>query len=172
MEWLGKTYGNAQISNLEPQTNNIAMLGRSLSAVDLLNAKQGWQSVHYQTDVLLQQYDVILCPTVPTLAVPLGVLPPKAIDETMMGFTNPFKLGKVLMKTGLVEKLSHPVQSKMAFCMLANITGMPAMSVPLGMSGDGLPIGMQFIARLNDEATLYSLAGELERAGWFTPLAI
>lgn len=148
------------------------MLGRSLSAVDLLNAKQGWQSVHYQTDVLLQQYDVILCPTVPTLAVPLGVLPPKAIDETMMGFTNPFKLGKVLMKTGLVEKLSHPVQSKMAFCMLANITGMPAMSVPLGMSGDGLPIGMQFIARLNDEATLYSLAGELERAGWFTPLAI
>lgn len=172
VDWLGKTHGKAQISNLEPQTYNIAMLGRSLSAVDLLNAKQGWQSVHYQTDVLLNQYDVILCPTVPTPAVPLGVLPPKSIDETMMGFTNPFKLGKMLMKTGLVEKLSHPVQSKMAFCMLANITGMPAMSIPLGMSGDGLPIGMQFIARLNDEATLYSLAGELERAGWFTPLVI
>ena len=172
IEDLARSYGKEQIAKLEPQTNNLAMLGRSLSGVDLLNAKQGWHSVHYQTDVLLADYDVILCPTVPTPAVPLGVLPPKPIDETMMGFTNRFNVAKALMKTGLVEKLSHPVQSKMAFCMLANMTGMPAMSVPLGMSQDGLPIGMQFIARLNDEATLYSLAGDLERAGWFTPLAL
>ncbi|MFW2178031.1 MULTISPECIES: amidase [unclassified Moraxella] len=168
---IARTHGKQHINNLEPQTYNIAMLGRSLSAVDLLNAKQGWQSVRYHTDVLLSQYDVILCPTVPTPAVPLGILPPKAFDETMMKVSNPFKLGKLLLKSGMVEKLSHPVQSKMAFTMLANITGMPAMSVPLGMSGDGLPIGMQFIARLNDEATLYSLAGQMERAGWFTDLS-
>lgn len=164
---IARTHGKAHIANLEPQTNNLAMLGRSLSAVDLLNAKQGWQSVHRQADLLLSQYDLILCPTVPTPAVPLGELPPNKLDETLMGLVNPFNFGKLLMKTSLLERLSQPVRSKMAFCMLANITGMPAMSVPLGVSGDGLPIGMQFIARLNDEATLYSLAGELERAGWF-----
>lgn len=60
----------------------------------------------------------------------------------------------------------------MAFTMLANITGMPAMSMPLGLSHDGLPIGVQMIARLNDEKTLFVIAGEMERAGYFihTPM--
>lgn len=89
-----------------------------------------------------------------------------------MGLTNPFKFGKWLLKSGVVEKLSHPVQSKMAFTMLANITGMPAMSAPAGMSRGGLPIGMQLIARLNDEKTLFAIAGEMERAGWFVKTPI
>ncbi len=164
------THGKAMIAGLEPQTLNLAMFGRSMTALDLLTAKQGWHSVRYQVDRLLQDYDVILCPTVPTPAVPHGQLPPKPMDEFMMGLTNPFKFGKWLLKSGIVEKLSHPVQSKMAFTMLANITGMPAMSVPVGMSRDGLPIGMQLIARLNDEKTLFAIAGEMERAGWFVAL--
>lgn len=165
---LSQQYGKNQTSNLEPQTDNLAMLGRSLSAIDLLNAKQGWQTVIYQTDKLLQQVDVLLTPTVPTPAVALELLPPKSMDEQMMKLVNPFKIGKVLIKSGLVEKLSYPVQSKMAFTMLANITGMPAMSLPLGMSKEGLPIGMQIMARLNEETTLYSFAGEIERVGCFT----
>ena len=39
-----------------------------------------------------------------------------------------------------------------------------AVSVPLGMSADGLPIGMLFTGRYGDEALLYRLAGQLERA--------
>lgn len=166
------THGRAMIAKLEPQTQNLAMFGRSMSALDLLNAKQGWHSVRYQVDKLLQKYDVILCPTVPTPAVPLGQLPPKPMDEFMMGLSNPFKIGKILLKSGIVAKLSHPVQSKMAFTMLANITGMPAVSVPVGLSGEGLPIGMQLIARLNDEKTLLAMAGQMERAGWFIDLPI
>lgn len=143
---IARTHGKAMIAGLEPQTLNLAMFGRSMTALDLLTAKQGWHSVRYQVDKLLQDYDVILCPTVPTPAVPHEQLPPKLMDEFMMGLTNPFKFGKRLLKSGIVEKLSHPVQSKMAFTMLANITGMPAMSVLVGMSRGGLPIGMQLIA--------------------------
>ena len=80
-------------------------------------------------------------------------------------------MGKFAFSSGAIEKLSHPVLSKMAFTLLGNITGLPAMSVPLGMSKKGLPIGMQFIGRMNDEATLFSLAGELERANLFTKFA-
>jgi amidase len=48
--------------------------------------------------------------------------------------------------------------------MVANLTGVPAMSVPLHRTENGLPIGVQFIARFGDEATLLTLAAQLERA--------
>lgn len=77
-------------------------------------------------------------------------------------------VGKHAFRSGMIEKLSQPVLSKMAFTILGNVTGLPAMSLPVGMSKKGLPIGMQLIGRMNDEATLLSLAGEMERAGLFT----
>ena len=81
-------------------------------------------------------------------------------------------VSKVAFKTGLVERISHPVLSKMAYTMVGNITGLPAMSVPLGMSPKGLPIGMQFIGRMADEETLFSLAGQLESEGLFKDSAV
>jgi amidase len=48
--------------------------------------------------------------------------------------------------------------------IVANITGAPAMSVPMFWSADGLPIGVHFLGRYGDDATLFRLAGQLERA--------
>ena len=48
--------------------------------------------------------------------------------------------------------------------VVANITGNPAMSVPLFRDRDGLPIGVHFLGRHGDEATLFRLAGQLEAA--------
>jgi Asp-tRNA(Asn)/Glu-tRNA(Gln) amidotransferase A subunit family amidase len=48
--------------------------------------------------------------------------------------------------------------------MLFNMTGQPAMSVPLHWNADNLPIGVQFVGRWGDEATLFRLASQLQAA--------
>jgi amidase len=51
---------------------------------------------------------------------------------------------------------------------VANFSGFPAMTVPLHRNATGLPVGPHFLARGGDEATLFQLAGQLERAQpWF-----
>jgi amidase len=50
------------------------------------------------------------------------------------------------------------------FAQPFNVSGQPAISLPLGWSGDGLPIGLQLVGRPLEEAILLRLAGELERA--------
>jgi amidase len=50
------------------------------------------------------------------------------------------------------------------FTPICNMTGQPAMSVPLFWNSEGLPVGSHFIARFGDEATLFRLAAQLEEA--------
>ena len=50
------------------------------------------------------------------------------------------------------------------FTAVCNATGVPAMSVPIEWTDDGLPVGMHFVARFGAEETLYSLAAQLEQA--------
>ena len=49
------------------------------------------------------------------------------------------------------------------FTQMANITGLPAVSLPLSWSGEGLPIGVQLVGRPADEATLFRVSAQVER---------
>jgi aspartyl-tRNA(Asn)/glutamyl-tRNA(Gln) amidotransferase subunit A len=67
------------------------------------------------------------------------------------------------------EKMEDPVAMYLndVFTVPANLAGLPGISVPAGLSADGLPLGLQLIGRPFDEATVLRAAGVLEDAAGF-----
>ncbi len=72
--------------------------------------------------------------------------------------------GELIDRRDELEILSQHTYEFMPYTSLFNVTGQPAMSVPLYWNDAGLPIGMQFVGRYGDEATLFRLASQLEKA--------
>jgi aspartyl-tRNA(Asn)/glutamyl-tRNA(Gln) amidotransferase subunit A len=73
---------------------------------------------------------------------------------------------------GIGEKMDDPVTMYLndVFTVPSNLAGIPAMSVPAGLSSEGLPLGLQIIGRHFDEETVFSVAAAIERAANFTTM--
>lgn len=129
--------------DFEPLTWALYEMGRQQSAPVYLLALAALQGLSREIARFFIDYDVWLTPTLAELPVPLGTFdsPP---DNPLLGL---FRAAEF-----------------MPFTPIANITGQPAMSVPLFWNADGLPVGTQFIGRFGDEATLFRLAAQLEAA--------
>jgi amidase len=76
----------------------------------------------------------------------------------------PTKIGSFQSSPDDPMKWIRIALSFVAFTRTQNITGQPAMSVPLYWNEDNIPIGVQFAGRFGDEATLFRLAAQLEQA--------
>jgi amidase len=72
--------------------------------------------------------------------------------------------GWLIKAMGAVEQTAESNFEHFPNTPLFNVTGQPAMNVPICWNDDGLPIGMQFVGRYADEATMFRLAGQLEKA--------
>lgn len=169
---IAQKYGKNAVAKLEPATKNMAMIGRSIRANQLVHAMHNWHLIQLEMGRFLQRYDAMLCPTVPTVAVKHGVLPPTKIEEVLMSISQYLPIGRLLLNSPIAKQMSHKVLSKMAFTILGNITGLPAMSLPLGMSAQNLPIGMQIVGKMCADEQLFSLAADIERAQLFAATAV
>ncbi|MEQ9326598.1 MAG: Asp-tRNA(Asn)/Glu-tRNA(Gln) amidotransferase subunit GatA [Rhodospirillales bacterium] len=71
---------------------------------------------------------------------------------------------------GMGERMDDPIKMFLndVFTVPANLAGNPGMSVPAGLSADGLPLGLQLLGRPFDEETLFRVGGVLEEAAAFT----
>ncbi len=140
----------AAVLGRQPTTEDLEVItwrtveaGRKVDGLSYARAREAFDRAAETMGTFMARYDLVLSPTLGQRPVPLGTInlspkDPDAAQQAMRAFT--------------------------PFTALYNMTGQPAMSVPLYWSADGLPVGVMFAARFGDEATLLRLAAQLERA--------
>jgi amidase len=164
-ELVGRPLGPG---DFEAATYAMGLLGRSWSASDYAGAAGYLQRWGRRIGAFFAGYDILLTPTLAQLPVPLGALKPTPIENAILAAIGRLRAGGLFRASGLAVQLVKKPLSFMPYTPLFNVTGQPAMSLPLYWNAAGLPIGVQFVARMGDEATLFRLAGQLEQARpWF-----
>ena len=132
-----------QPGELEAMTLKRLETGRRMRGADAMG---GWGILRMFSRQVLRRvadYDVVLSPV---LARPVPQL----------GYIDPVNGDPDEVERRQIECFPYPA--------LQNVTGQPAMSVPLEQSSDGSPLGMMFAGRYGDEGTLFRLAAQLEQA--------
>jgi amidase len=129
--------------HLEAATLAMIRFGSSLSAADLLVALEHTNAVTRTTGVFFEEYDLLLTPATAKVAQPLGTY-----DQNRPVTTH---------EDWFDRKARFP-----PFLALFNVTGQPAISLPVSAGDSGLPIGVQFAARFGREDVLLQLGHQLE----------
>ncbi len=128
---------------LESLTWNLYELGKGITAAQYLVAINGLQRFSHGFARFFEKYDLWMTPT---LGLP------------------PVKLGEIDL-TSPNANMFNPIIAQFAnLNPLYNVTGQPAITLPLYWNRDGLPLGVSFGARFGDEATLFRIASQLEQA--------
>ncbi len=128
---------------LEITTRELRDYALRFDPADLVDALAQLAGISRDIAAFFERYDAWVTPTLARLPEPLGVL------NQSQG--------------GAVEYWRFDCQFN-PWNPIANVTGQPAISLPLSWSASGLPVGSLITGRYADEATLYRLAGQLEAA--------
>jgi len=162
---LGKKVGR---KDFEITTWFFGQLGHCYSAAEFVEAMREWDIAARIMGQFHLKYDLYLTPTVAYPAAKIGELLPKPYEKVAMEIISFLKLGFLAKASGMVNQIAIQTLAKTPFTQLANFTGQPAVNIPLQWDENGMPCGVQFIAPFGDEATLFRLASQLEKAQpWF-----
>lgn len=148
--------------DVEGLTWFLANVGKSVTASELLIAKRVWEKTGRILANFYKNYDLILTPTLAFPPPKLGVLMPNGSDQFLMQILSIFKFTKFLKNSNYLLKKFFDTLSYTPFTFIANVTGVPAMNIPIYFEKRGLPIGVQFIAPFGREDILFNLAYYLE----------
>jgi amidase len=129
----------AHPTRLERRTRGMARLGGLIPVALLERSLAGEADFSRRLNRVLEDHDVLITPTTATPPPRIGQLEGRGALWTLNAVA------------GMVPHLG-----------VWNVTGQPAASVPAGFGADGLPRAVQLVGRVNDEATLLSLAGQIE----------
>lgn len=142
----------------------LAAAGHSVSGPDYSALLDRWHSYTRRLAEFHERFDLLLTPSIAGPPVRVGELdtpwPLQIAGRTVLAL----RLGSLLARTGMVDKVARDNLRHVPYTQLANLTGRPAMSVPLYWDPDGLPLGVQFVGPLAGEGTLFRLAAQLEQA--------
>ena len=136
--------GQLDRDRLEPLTRRMAEQAEQISAVDYIAAISYLRTAARIGLSFFERHDVLLSPVLAQPPLEIGALDPEEGEDPLA----------MLAKSGQFVPFTPPT----------NVTGQPAMSLPLAQSEAGLPIGVHFVGAHGADATLLSLAAQLERA--------
>jgi len=144
IEMLARTLNRTpSLEYLEPITLALYERGKTVLGYQHIWAEQTLHRAARDAAKFHETYDLWLTPTLAQL---------------------PFRHGAIDRDESNAEKAFAPVMYHVPFTSLQNATGQPAINLPLAMSAEGLPIGVQFVARAGDEMTLLKLSRQIETA--------
>jgi amidase len=129
--------------DVEPYNWRSAELGRAMSAADMLKAQEEQQRWVTRVAPWFDEADLLLTPATGEPPAPLAELEPPEDDPLPVGH-----------RYGRIARFTLPF----------NVTGNPAVSLPLHSTADGLPVGVQLVAAMGREDLLLRVAAQLERA--------
>jgi amidase len=154
----------AKARDLEPATWAAGLMGGAMSAGEQAWALSLLKGIARQVAPFFEEYDVLLTPTLAGPPLIIGEQRLPGIQALGLEVLNRLHAGRLIRFLAQLAGTAAAMLSRAPFTPPFNATGQPAMSVPLCWNQAGLPIGMQFVARYGDEATLFRLAGQLEAA--------
>lgn len=152
-------FSQAQLQeNIEPLSWLIYNYGKHISAATYTQILQEWDQASAQMEELFTKYDLFLSPTTAVCAPDIEKRP---LDTTNVTTAGEQELAEALY-TAFYDSLAQT-----PYTQLANLTGQPAISLPVYASKSGLPLGVQAMAAKGREDLLFSVASLFEDAQQF-----
>jgi amidase len=152
----------------EPDTLVMARFGRAIRADEYVASLARWEDYRRVTNSFLARHDVFMTPTVAFPPPAIGANATPRYEYGLVDLLQSCGLSRRLLGSARLKDKVISTLQRVPFTELANLTGTPAMSVPLHWSADGLPVGVHFMAGPAKEDVLFRLASQLEKAQpWF-----
>jgi amidase len=152
----------ARARDVEPATWLLHLVARTLSAADHAAAIDATRRAARQVAEFFTRYDVLLTATTARPPVAIGELAPTRAELAQIKVLRALPLRALMLK--VLDEAAHGPLAATPNTQLFNMTGQPAISLPLWWNAAGLPIGTQWVARFGREDVLLQLASQLEAA--------
>jgi amidase len=159
-EWLG---GLDVSTRVEPATLLLRRIGQKLPVEKVERAARRWNDYACAMAKLHETHDVYLLPVNAVSRWRVGEMSLSPIESFLIRFADKFSLN-MFFSWKMAHRRSRMMLALVPFTQLANLTGQPAMSIPMHWCEDGFPVGVQMLGRFGDERSLLCLARQLEEA--------
>lgn len=148
--------------DFEPTTWLFRKIGGALTAADLERARRDAHAAGFALARFFADHDVWLTSTCARPPAAVGELYPAPAQERMMAVLRTVGTRRILLTA--LESMASDAIAATPNTQVANLTGIPALSLPLHWTEAGLPVGTQWMAPFGREDVLFRLAAQLEQA--------